>query len=109
VSNTAQKQDLHWTRLQDMVGHMLDAAKESDWQRLIELNEKRQPILESYFTDVAPTLEPELLRDRIEVLQAMEQQILQYSQSMRDDVAKELQGLHRGKRVEQAYYANSAA
>ena len=101
--------DIQWVRLQDMAGHMLDAAKESDWQRLIELNESRQPILENYFKNVAPKLDTELVRDRIHVLQAIEQQILQYSQAMRNDVATELKGLHRGKRVEQAYFANSAA
>jgi len=109
VANVDQNQDVQWTRLLDMMGHMLDAAKESDWQNLIELNERRQSILKSYFTDVAPTLETELLRDRIQVLQAIEKQIIQYSQSMRRDVATELKDLHRSKRVEQAYLSNSAA
>ncbi|MCK4742502.1 MAG: flagellar protein FliT [Sulfuriflexus sp.] len=109
MSNRLHVQDIHWTRLQDMAGHMLDAAKESDWQRLIELNESRQPILESYFRDIAPTLDAELVRDKIYVLQAIEKQILQYSHAMRNDVATELRGLHRGKRVEQAYFTNSAA
>ena len=88
---------------------MLDAAKDSDWQNLIELNEIRQPILHGYFSDVAPSLDTEVLRDRIQVLQAIEKQILQYSQSMREDIAAELKNLHRGKKVEQAYAANSAA
>ncbi len=92
-----------------MVGNMLDAAKESDWEKLIELNESRQPVLENYFTNIAPTLDTELLRDRIHVLQAMEQQILQHSQSMRDDVVNKLKGLHRGKQVEQAYSEHAAA
>lgn len=109
MSNSVHAQDIHWTRLQDMVGHMLDAAKESDWQRLIELSESRKPILESYFKNVAPTLDAELVRDKIHVLQAVEKQILECSYAMRNDVAAELKGLHRGKRVEQAYFANSAA
>ena len=108
MSDKVPNSDIQWVRLQDMVGHMLDAAKESDWETLTELNEKRQPILENYFTHIAPTLDTELLRDRIHVLQAMEQQILQYSQSMRDEVAGKLKGLHRGKRVEQAYSEHAA-
>ena len=109
VSNIAANTDIDWVRLQDMAGHMLDAAKESDWEKLIELNLSRQVVLENYFTQIAPTLEPELLRDRINILQAIEQQILQYSQSLRDDTAKKLKDLHRGKRVEQAYSAHAAA
>jgi len=109
VSKPAPNKDIHWVRLQDIAHHMLDAAKGSDWQHLTELNTLRQPILESYFRDVAPTLAPELVRDRIYILQAIEKQILQYTQAMRDDVANELKGLHRGKQVEKAYFANSAA
>ena len=92
-----------------MAVNMLDAAKDSDWQQLIELNELRQPILESYFKDIAPILDTELVRDRIHVLQAIEKQIIHYSKTMRDDVAAELKGMHRGKRVEKAYIVNSAA
>jgi len=109
VVNTTPKQDVHWVRLQDIANHMLDAAKDSDWEHLIELNALRQPILESYFRDVAPTLAPEIVRDRIYILQAIEKQILHYSRAKRDDVAGELKGLHRGKQVEKAYFANSAA
>ena len=109
MPNTIQTQDIHWTRLQDIASHMLDAAKQSDQQKLIELNDLRQPLLTSYFNDIAPTLDTELVRDRIHVLQAIEKQIIQYSKTMRDDVATELKGLHRGKRVEKAYFVNSAA
>ncbi len=101
--------DIQWVRLQDIIGNMVDAAKESDWEKLIELNEYRQPILENYFTNIAPTLDTGLLRDRIRILQAMEQQILEYSLSMRKDVSKKLKILHRGKRVEQAYSSHVAA
>lgn len=109
MSEQINKSDIEWARLQDMAGHMLDAAKESDWESLIELNNRRQPILENYFLYTAPSLDSELVRDRIHVLQAMEQQIIQYCQSMRDEVAKKLKGLHRGKRAEQAYSKHVAA
>ena len=109
MSNAIHAQDIHWTRLQDIASHMLDAAKQSDQQKLIELDELRQPLLTSYFNDIAPTLDTELVRDRINVLQAIEKQIIQYSKIMRDDIATELKGLHRGKRVEKAYFVNSAA
>ena len=109
MPNTTQTQDIDWTRLQDIASHMLDAAKQSDQQKLIELNDLREPLLTSYFNDIAPTLDTELVRDRIHVLQAIEKQIIQYSKTMRDDVATELKGLHRGKRVEKAYFVNSAA
>jgi len=109
MPNTNYSSDVDWVRLLEMMGNMLDAAKESDWQLLIELNQLREPVLKSYFTDIAPTLDTELLRDRIHVLHAIEKQILQYSQIMRDDTAAELKSLHRGKRVEQAYAANTAA
>jgi len=101
--------DIEWVRLQDIAGNMLDAAKESDWETLVGLNDVRQPILEKYFANTAPLLEVELVRDRIHVLQAIELQILQYSQSMRNETAKELKALHRGKRVEQAYSTHAAA
>jgi len=109
MSNADYSQDVQWTRLLNMMENMLDAAKESDWQALVELNDLRQPALKQYFSDIAPTLDSELLRDRIHVLQAIEKQILRYSQAMRDDVASELKSLHRGKRVEQAYATHSAA
>jgi len=109
VSEQRANSDIEWVRLQDMAGHMLDAAKESDWEKLVELNECRQPLLESYFTDIAPTLDGELIRDRIHVLQAMEQQILQHTIAMRDDTAKKLKGLYQGKRAEKAYSEHVAA
>jgi len=109
VSKQIQNSDIEWVRLQDMASNMLDAAKESSWQRLTELNELRKPILEEYFTNIAPTLDTELVRDRILVLQAIEQQILQYTMATRDTVAKKLQSLHRGKRVERAYSEHAAA
>ena len=109
MPDTNYSQDMQWTRLLSMMENMLDAAKGSDWQHLIELNETREPVLKRYFTDVAPTLDTELLRDRIQVLHAIEKQILQYSQAMRTNVATELKDLHRGKQVEQAYIANTAA
>jgi len=109
VSNQIKNSDIEWVRLQDMAANMLDAAKESDWQQLTELNELRKPILEEYFTNGAPTLDTELVRDRIHVLQAIEQQILQYTMAKRDNVAKKLQSLHQGKRVERAYSEHAAA
>ena len=109
MSELVQNTDIQWVCLQEMVGNMIDAAKESDWEKMAELDSTRQPMLENYFTDIAPTLSTEVLRDRIHVLQAMEEQILHYSQSLRKDVAKQLKGLHRGKQVEQAYSAHVAA
>ena len=108
MSKLVKNPDIEWVRLQDMAGHMLDAAKESDWEKLIELNQSWQSTLESYFADIVPTLDAELVRDRIQILQAIEQQTLQYTLAMRDDVALKLKGLHRGKRAEQAYSEHAA-
>lgn len=109
MSRHVVNSDIEWVRLQDMAGHMLDAARDGDWEIMIELNEQRQSRLEQYFITIAPTLEPDLRRDRIHVLQAMEQQLLEYSTAMRDDVAKKLKHLQQSKRAEKAYSENAAA
>ena len=109
MSELVQNTDIQWVCLQEMIGNMIDAAKESDWEKMAELDNARQPMLENYFTHIAPTLSVEVLRDRIHVLQAMEEQILHYSQSLREDVVGQLKSLHKGKQVEQAYSAYATA
>jgi len=101
--------DAHWAQLLALSEHMLDAAKSSDWEALTDLEQQRQPVMQAYFTDVAPTLPPKLIADRIHVLQAVEQQILDHCMKARGEIAKSLKGFRRGKIAGQAYSEHAEA
>lgn len=102
-------QDAHWAQLLSLSEHMLDAAKSSDWDSLSALEQQRQPVMQAYFTDVTPTLPPELVADRIHVLQSVEQQILDHCLKARGKIAKSLKGFRRGKQAGKAYTEHARA
>ena len=101
--------DAHWAQLLALSENMLDAAKSADWESLSELELKRQPVMQAYFTDVTPRLAPELVADRIHILQAVEQQILEHCLKARGEIAKSLKGFHRGKQAGRAYADHAQA
>jgi len=101
--------DARWAQLLAMSENMLDAAKSSDWELLTDLEQQRQPVMQAYFTDVTPSLPPELVADRIHVLQAVEQQILDHCLKARGEIAKNLKGFRRGKKAGKAYAEHAEA
>ncbi|MDT8404477.1 flagellar protein FliT [Sulfuriflexus sp.] len=97
-----------WQALLNASESMLELARNEDWLSLAEKDIERQTLLKQYFAGKNSDI-PDLLQvERIQQLQAIDEELLSQCLAGREDTATELQNIHRGKTADRAYLGNAS-
>lgn len=86
---------------------MLNAAREADWELLNELENRRNPLLNAYFSSPTELQDTAELAGQLTWLQDVEHELLDLCLQKRDKLSAELQGLKKGKTAGDAYLSNA--
>ena len=86
-----------------MTAQMLEHARQEQWEELVALYRRRDPLLRAFFDTLEPTLEAEFLQKAIPELMEMDQQLMAVCAVARNEAARQLGQVSVGRKAEAAY------
>lgn len=92
-----------WQALLNAGEQMLELARSEDWLSLAEKDLERQLLLKKYFSGGNAHISDILQVERVQQLQAIEEELLSLCLAERSSTAKELHDIHLGKTADKAY------
>ena len=87
----------------DLTTSMLEAASSDDWQRVIDFESKRRPLLANLFPAPSSPSAAALMADCIEQILQADARIIELGKRSRQDLAAELGSINRGRSAQEAY------
>ena len=87
----------------DLTTSMLEAASSDDWQRVIDLESARRPLLVNLLPAPSSPAGAALMADCIEQILQADARIIELGKSSRQGLAAELGAIDRGRTAQQAY------
>jgi hypothetical protein len=97
----------HWQALLNASEQMLELARNEDWLSLAEKDLERQSLLKKYFSENNTNVSDILQTERIQRLQAIEEELVSRCVAGRNSTASNLHNIQRGKAVDKAYLSNA--
>ena len=84
---------------------MLELSQQEQWDEMIALDQQRKPLLAAIFP-VDENNQTEIIRERLQTLIELNQQLETTSLQARDDVRTQLQGLNKHRKATTAYQSS---
>lgn len=98
--------------IMEMTRVMNEASSSGDWDVVTEVEQKRQPLIRTFFGDLSQLVDgpksSDILQQQIQKIQTTDQEIMQRADQARIEAGKDLQSISKGQRVSQAYIQNQA-
>lgn len=87
----------------DLTTSMLEAASNDDWQRVIDLEVRRRPLLVNLSPSPSSSSAAALLADCIEQILQADARVIELGKRSREGLAAELGDINRGRSAQKAY------
>jgi len=87
----------------DLTREMLSAARRDEWQRVVELDARRQPLLQAAFREPIPPSTAGATASLARRVHALNEELVYLGESGRTSVSQALAQLSRGRRARAAY------
>jgi len=96
--------------IMEMTRVMDEASSSGEWDVVTDVEQKRQPLIRTFFGDLTKLVDgPESgdkMQQLIQTILTTDLQIMQRADQMRMDIGRDLQSISKGQRVSQAYIQN---
>lgn len=90
----ASPQRLTWNGLLAMTHELLLQARAGDWSAALALQQKRRPLLESYFQSHPEHIDRHALADGIRVMLSLDAEVARLASIQRDETDREARANH---------------
>ena len=101
------EREQNWLSIITMSEKMHELAQQLQWEDLASLENKRQELIRTFFTDPVLVEDADTIRAGIHQILSMDKQIISLSKKHRESLGKELINFRTNKKAVSAYKVNS--
>ncbi len=95
-----------WDDIRKLTSAMGRMAEEGQWEQVGELESRRRERLERFFSTPVPSSDAPAVAEAIRELMALDEAITHRGAALREEVARELNTISKGRRASAAYSEN---